>query len=234
MLSTVLVVVTFAAMVQTALGMGFGLTAAPVLALIDPVLVPVPALYIGTATALAATLNERSAVVWSEVKTGTIGRLTGTVCGAILLLQMTSRETFSLLFGMVILLAVVLSIAGWRLEITVRNLLSMGFISGFTGVITSVGAPPLALIYQHRPANPTRATLSAFFAIGGMASLLILNAVGWGRLTHLWLALMMAPAALLGSWIGRRVRGKFDRRYRVFLLMIATVASLLLIQRGLG
>ena len=70
MLSTVLVVVTFAAMVQTALGMGFGLTAAPVLALIDPVLVPVPALYIGTATALAATLNERSAVVWSEVKTG--------------------------------------------------------------------------------------------------------------------------------------------------------------------
>ena len=115
---------------------------------------------------------------------------------------MTSRETFSLLFGLVILLAVALSIAGWRLEITNKNLLSMGFISGFTGVITSVGAPPLALIYQHRPANPTRATLSAFFAIGGLASLIILNAVGWATLTHLWLALIMAPAALLGSWIG--------------------------------
>ena len=230
----VLTIVAFGSIVQAGLGMGFGLTVAPVLALIDPVLVPVPALYPGMATAVLGALSEKQNIVWNEVGIGMAGRFTGRLVGSVILLQMTDRSTFSLVFGIIILFAVILSIAGWRLQLNTKNLLSMGFISGFTGVITSVGAPPLALIYQHRPAIQTRATLAAFFAFGGAASLLILYATGWAGIDHLWMALFMAPAAILGTWIGRKLRGRFDSRYRRFLLAIAAFASVMLIMRGLA
>lgn len=220
--------------VQAGLGMGFGLTVAPVLALIDPVLVPVPALFMGTATAIWGAVGERANIVWKEVGIGMAGRASGILIGTFVLLQMTSRSTFSLVFGIIIMFAVGLSLAGWRLPLTIRNLMAMGFVSGFTGVITSVGAPPLALIYQHRPATETRATLATFFAIGGMASLSVLYVSGWANLSHLWIALFMVPPAFVGTVIGRRVRGRFDKRYRHFLLGIAALASVLLIIRGVS
>lgn len=230
----IVLIVMSGSIVQAGLGMGFGLTVAPVLALIDPVLVPVPALFMGTVTAIMGAMAERNNVVWREVGIGMTGRTTGILIGSVALLQMTSQSTFSLVFGVIILLAVALSLAGWRLQLTIRNLLAMGFVSGFTGVVTSVGAPPLALIYQHRPAVETRATLAAFFAFGGMMSLIVLYASGWATLSHLWIAMFMAPPAFIGTLIGRKLRGRFDKRYRYFLLAIAAFASVLLIIRGMS
>ena len=220
--------------VQAGLGMGFGLTVAPILALLDPVLVPVSALYLGTATSVAGALNERANIVWKEVAICLSGRMSGIFAGLLILVGLTSLATFSLVFGIIILFAVFLSIAGWRLALNTPNLFSVGVVSGFTGVITSVGAPPLALIYQHQPAAQSRATLATFFALGGLASLIVLYISGLGNLTHLWAALIMALPAALGTWLGRRMRGGFDQRYRVFLLGIATLASLMLIYRGLA
>jgi uncharacterized membrane protein YfcA len=230
----VLVIVFAGSVVQAGLGMGFGLTAAPVLALIDPVLVPVSALYVGTATSMAGAIKEHPNIVWREVGIGLTGRFIGLLLGLYLLIWMTSPSTFYLVFGSIILVAVMLSVAGWRLALTKRNLLAMGFFSGFSGIITSVGAPPLALIYQHQPAVRTRATLASFFAIGGMVSLIVLHLSGLANFDHLLLALFMAPAALLGTWVARRMLSRFDSRYRVFLLAVAAVASVLLIARGLA
>jgi len=230
----VLCIVVVGSIVQAGLGMGFGLTVAPLLALIDPIMVPVPALFMGAATAILGAYSEHEKIVWKEVGIGMIGRLTGILFGLFILVNMVSRDMFSLVFGIIILGAVILSVAGWSLAFNMRNLLSMGIVSGFTGIITSVGAPPLALIYQHRTADQSRATLAAFFAFGGVTSLIILYAVGYGRVDHFWLALFMAPAAFIGTWFGRRLKGKFDARYRSFLLAIAGFAALLLIIRGLG
>lgn len=229
----VLAIVAIGAIVQAGLGMGFGLSVAPVLALIDPVLVPAPALYLGMATAIVGAVSERQYIIWPEVGLGMLGRCTGIVLGLFVLLYLTERSTFSLVFGIIILFAVMLSIAGWSLKMTIPNLLSMGVISGFTGVITSVGAPPLALIYQGQPAQSSRPTLAAFFAFGGAISLLALYGAGWAGLEAFYLALFMAPAAIVGTLIGRRMRGRFDNRYRPALLGIAAVASVLLIIRGL-
>ncbi len=229
-----MVIVFAGSVVQSGLGMGFGLTAAPVLALLDPVLVPVSALYLGTATSIAGALSERANIAWREVTICLSGRISGILAGLFILISLTSLATFSLVFGLVILFAVLLSIAGWQLKLNMRNLFAMGIVSGFTGVITSVGAPPLALIYQNQPAVQTRATLAAFFALGGIASLIVLHLAGLASLTHFWLAILIAPAAILGTWSGRRMKGRFDRRYRVFLLAIAVLASLMLIYRGLS
>ena len=230
----VLIIVFAGSVVQAGLGMGFGLTVAPLLALIDPVLVPVPALFMGTVTAVLGSLNEPRNIVWPEVGVGMLGRFSGIVAGAFLLISLTSKSTFLLVFGVIILCAVILSIMGWRLAFTMRNLFAMGIVSGFTGVVTSVGAPPLALIYQDKPAEQTRATLATFFAIGGATSLLILFAIGWAKVDHIYMALFMAPAAAFGTWYGQKIRGRFVSKYRGFLLGVAGFASIMLILKGLS
>lgn len=227
-------IVLAGSVVQTGLGMGFGITAAPILALVDPALVPTAVLYLGTATSLAAAVNERSSIIWREVSIGLVGRVLGSFAGLYLLVGLASLATFSLVFGAVILFAVGLSVVGWKLALTPRNLLSMGVVSGFTGIITSVGAPPLALIYQHQPALKTRSTLASYFALGGVFSLVVLHVSGLADWSDIACALFLAPAAIAGTWLGRRYRTGFDGRYRIFLLSIAAFASLLLIYRGVA
>ena len=230
----VLGIVTVGAIIQAGLGMGFGLTVAPVLALIDPALVPAPALFLGMSTSLVGAVAERQNIVWPEVGIGTIGRTTGIVLGAILLTYISDRSTFQLVFGVIIAVAVALSVVGWRVPMSTRNLLGMGWISGFMGVITSVGAPPLALIYQNRDAVKSRPTLAAFFAIGCAMSLAALYVSGWAGVDQFWLACFMAPAAVVGTLFGSRLKGKVDNNYRPYLLSIAGVASVLLIIKGLS
>lgn len=230
----VLAIVFAGAVVQAGLGMGFGLTVAPALALIDPALVPASALYMGTATAAIGAMNERSGIVWREVGIGMAGRFAGIIAGLAVLISITDLSTFSLIFGCIILAAVLISVAGWQLALNTANLLGMGFVSGLMGIVTSVGAPPLALIYQSQDPAAARPTLAAFFMFGGALSLALLYASGLAGLTSFLGALFIAPAAFLGTFMGRRSRGRFDARYRPILLVIAGAASILLILRGIG
>lgn len=233
--AAVVVVVVFAgAIVQAGLGMGFGLSVAPLLALIDPIMVPTAALFLGAATSVAGAWAEREHIVWREVAIGFSGRLTGILIGGWVLLSLTDIKLFSLVFGCTILCAVILTAVGWQLAMNAFNLVTMGIVSGFMGIITSVGAPPLALIYQNRPAIPSRPTLATFFALGGTFSLVFIYTTGRGGWVDVQMALFMVPAAVTGTWFGRRLRGHFDTRYRPALLLIAFGASILLILRGLS
>ena len=230
----VLAIVAMGSVVQAGLGMGFGLTVAPVLALIDPALVPAPALYLGMSTAIIGAVSESRSISWKQVGTGMIGRTVGIVSGVVLLTLLVDRTSFQLLFGILIAAAVALSIIGWKLKLSIASLLSMGWISGFMGVITSVGAPPLALIYQEQPSETARPTLAAFFAFGGFISLVALYSTGWAGIREFYLALFMAPAAIIGTLFGRHVREKFDANYKPALLFVAGTASILLIIKGLS
>ena len=226
-------IVGAASVVQAGLGMGFGLTAAPLLALIDPHLVPVPTLIIGMVTAGMGGWRERGSIIWPEVGTGIAGRLIGVACGAFMLTQLVDRKAFMLVFGIMVAIAVILSLGGWRWRFSRFSLVSMGWLSGLMGTITSVGAPPLAMIYQDRRPEEARPTLSAFFAIGCAASLAGLALSGWAQLADVYLALAMVPPMLAGVWTARRIGGRLDSRFRPALIAISGVAAVVLILRGL-
>ena len=230
----VFVIVLAASVVQAGLGMGFGLTAAPLLALIDPHLVPAPTLIIGMVTAGIGGWRERNSIVWPEVGIGLAGRMLGVACGAFLLSQLVDRKAFMLVFGVMVAIAVLLSLGGWRWRFSPASLVSMGWLSGLMGTITSVGAPPLALIYQDRKPGQARPTLSAFFAFGCAASLIGLTLSGWAHAADLYLALAMAPPMLAGTWAARLLRGRLDSRFRPALMAIAGMAAIVLIIRGLS
>ena len=86
----VIAIVFTGSIVQAGLGMGFGLTVAPILALLDPVLVPICALYLGMATSIAGAWNERANIVWREVNICISGRILGILVGLYILLGLTS------------------------------------------------------------------------------------------------------------------------------------------------
>ncbi|RDC71423.1 sulfite exporter TauE/SafE family protein [Rhodovulum sp. 12E13] len=234
LLAAVLAVVFVAAIVQINLGMGFGLTAAPLLALLDPALVPVPTLILGLFTASLGAWREREGIAWAEVLLGAPGRMAGVAAGAGLLALITGPRPFMLAFGTLIALALILSVSGWRMPFTRGRLLAMSALSGLMGTLTSVGAPPMALLYQHRPVQTARPTMAAFFAVGCVLSLAGLALAGWARPSHVLLAAIMAPGLLAGIFAARAAGRLVDRRFRPALLAVSGVAAAILVARGLG
>jgi uncharacterized membrane protein YfcA len=233
LLAAILVIVFLGAIVQFGLGMGFGLTVAPMLAIIDPELVPAPTLFLGLMTAFIGAVRERHDIVWQEVGTGIFGRILGIAVAVLILASLPDRSIFELLFGLLVGLAVLFSIAGWRLNFSPINIGAMGIVSGIMGTITSVGAPPMAIVYQDKAANRARPTLAAFFALGCALSLLGLFLSGWADETDFLIALIMVPGVGAGYLASRLLKGSFDSRYRRYLLAITMLASIILIVRGL-
>ncbi len=223
-----------AAFVQTSLGIGFGLTAGPLLALLDPQLVPAPVLFLSGVTAGLGAWNERINTVWKEVAVGLFGRIVGTTCALGVLLLFVDVIGFELIFGILIAFAVILSSSGWRLRFNIGNLWSMAYISGFMGTITSVGAPPLALIYQNHNPAVARPTLATFFTFGCVVSfggLCLIGRVDWHDMLFI---VTMAPAMFMGIFVARRFATSIvGERYRKYLLVIAGIAAIILIYKGI-
>lgn len=129
--------------------------------------------------------------------------------------------------------AVLLSISGWRLPFTGSSLTAMALLSGIMGTITSVGAPPLAIIYQDRSPQAARPTLAAFFAAGCAISLAGLYISGWAGMRDLILATIMIPGMIAGLVASQFLKGRFDSRFRPALLSLSSIAACVLIIRGL-
>lgn len=233
-LATVALVIVAASLVQFGLGMGFGLMAAPLLALLDPALVPAPTLVLGMLTSGWGAWSERSQIRWDEVGIGTIGRIAGVAAAIAAMTQIRDQRAFLLVFGLLVGLAVILSLAGRRLAFTRPNLVAMSALSGLMATFTSVGAPPLALVYQGRPAKEARPTLAAFFAVGCLIALAGLFSAGLAGWRHVALAGLMLPPMIVGRIVSRRLKGRFDHRYRAALLTLAGTVAVLLVARGLS
>lgn len=226
-------IVFFASVVQASLGMGFGLTAAPLLAIVDPVFVPVATIIIGMISSTIGAVGEHSQILWADVFSAVTGRLSGTFVAAFLLLLTVDKNGFLVLFGCGVAVAVLLSTLGHSIRKTPFNLFVMGSVSGTMGTITGVGAPPLALVYQGSYAGQARPTLAAIFAFGCGISLLMLVSIGWVGSQEIIVAALMLPPMAAGTTAGRKMRLNFDQKYRFALLSLAAGAAVLLIIRGL-
>ena len=147
---------------------------------------------------------------------------------------MLPLTTYNLVFGSLVLAAVLLSMSGWRVLPTARNLLTAGFASGYMGTLTSIGAPPLAIAYQHDSAASMRATMAAYFVIGSAFSLLVLALFGKFSAHEAIAGTVFRPPLLAGFGIsGHIVRRMNDRRARVAVLWLSGLSALALIAKTL-
>lgn len=234
LMAATVAMVTLAAIVQAGLGMGFGLTAAPLLAVLDPALVPGPMLILSLVTSAWVAARDPGQIRWPEVWLACAGRLAGAGAVTAVLLSVADRSTVSVIFAVLIGSAVALSALGLRLRCTRPRLVWLGALSGVVGTVTSVGGPVMALLYQDRPPREARATLSAFFVIGCAMSLGMLAATGLAGLRDLWLAALMTPPMVAGMLLGKRFQGRFDRRYRPAILAVSGFAAMVILVRELA
>lgn len=227
------IIVCAATIVQLNIGMGFGMTAGPLLALLDTSLVPVTGLALSSISAIIGTFLTWQNIQWQDLKFSISGRLIGSLLAVSILLLLPNQKSFMIAFGLLTAFGLVLSISGLKFPFNSQSLLLAGTISGTMGTITSVGAPPLALIYQDQQPVPSRATLTAFFAFGCVLSIVILMLAGIGTWREIAIAFLLLPATALGVVLAKPLRPLVDRRYQVFLRLIAAIAAFMLIWRGL-
>lgn len=226
-------VVAVAAIVQGAAGLGFGVVAAPILAIIDPVMVPGPLLVLALCLSILVAWRERTHIRYAELAAALSGRIPASFLGG-LTVGLLPQQHFLLLFALMILAAVGLSLSGWKLATNKRNLFAAGAASGYMGTITSVGAPPMAIVYQRVPGPELRATMAAFFVVGAAISIGALAAFGAFGWTDLVLSVKLIPAMILGFAVSGSMVAIIDRGYaRTAILTLCTASAGALLVKAL-
>ncbi len=183
--------------VQTAIGFGLAIVAAPLLFLISADYVPAPICIVALFISILNALKHRSNIELGGLKMALIGRVPGSIAGGILLV-LVSTDVLALWLGLLVLFAVAVSLLPYRIEPTPIKMGIAGFFSGFFGTSSAIGGPPMALILQHQEANQLRGNLSAFFVFSSIISLIIQIPAGFLTLHHLWITIPLIPSAWLG------------------------------------
>ena len=231
-LAAVAIIATGAA-VQGSVGFGLGVLGAPILALIDPRLVPGPLLLDALLLTVLVAVREWKWVRFADLAWSLPGRLAGTVI-AVLLMKAVPADRFQIPLGLLVLAAVALSKWGPKLPLNPRTLTAAGLAAGVMSTFTSIGGPPMALIYQHEEGPRVRGTLAAFFTIGvifSMGGLRVAGRFGW---LEVRLAAWLLPGVVLGFLLSRWSARWLDRGHtRALVLATSAVAAVLVVLKAL-
>lgn len=196
-------VILVGSFIQSSIGFGLAIIAAPVLFFIEPLFVPAPITVSALTLSLANARRHRHAISFTGLRAAIAGRIPGTVAGGLLLL-LIDQQALALWIGVTVLLAVVVSLTRIRVRPTNGALFSAGFLSGFMGTSSSIGGPPMALVLQHETGDYIRANLAAFFVFSCVLSLAMLALVGRFGMSEILLSLPLMPATLVGYWVAMR------------------------------
>lgn len=228
-----LFVTYFAATVQGIVGLGFAMVSVPILAFIDPAFAPVPQLLMTLPLTMVMAWRERSHLSLTGVGWILTGRLPGAVIG-LMLLAVATQAVLQATIAVFVLIAVAIIASGFHLRRSPATQFGAGLFSGVSGLVASIGGPPLALLYTRDEGAVVRSNLAAVFVIG--LSISIIARLVSGNMT--WedarVAALLFPALVAGyltsvafkdRWSGPAVRNG--------ILVLSFVGALALIGRVL-
>ncbi|MFO7648022.1 sulfite exporter TauE/SafE family protein [Halomonas sp. 3H] len=221
-------VLALGAFVQRATGFGLAVVGAPLLLMLEARLVPVILVLFGFTVALTTLRHYWREVRLAEIGTALVGRIPGNALGLWLLLAAPMAVLEKLIAGSV-LFAVAVTLFRFRLPVNRATLFGAGVLSGVFGTVAALSGPPMVLLLHGFPPDRLRGTLSAFFVVTALMTLLTLAPAGLVSAWHFGLALTFAPGVLAGSWLAGRVAHRLDRR----LLQGASLALCTLAALGL-
>jgi uncharacterized protein len=238
-LAVALGLVVIGAVIQGSIGFGLAAVVAPILLLVNKIFLPGPMLVTSFLLTSFIAWRDREHAVWPEVAVGTTGRIIGMVPAAYAI-RFMSGPAYELLFAVAVLAGVVISMAGWHVRLTLRNLFFTAIGSGFVSTVSAVGGPPMALVYQNEQATKIRGTLNAIFTVGTPISLIGLWWAGLrpGAAVHfgwpeLMLGVLMMPGAIVGFLLSRYTAARLhDRHTKPIILALAAATALVVIIRS--
>lgn len=233
----VLVVIAVAicagALVQSLIGIGLGLVAAPVVTLLAPELMPGGMLLVVTVLPVITLWREHDEIDWRGLGWAFPARVVGTAIGVWIVAAVDERA-LGVAVGVVVLLAVVLTVRTFVIPVTRTTLSIAGAIGGITGTASSIGGPPMAVLYQHRSPRQIRTTLAVYFVSGAALSIAGLGWSGELTLDEARLAGLMVAPLLLGFALSFALRQRLPVHVvRPAVLAVCGGAAVLLIVRSL-
>jgi uncharacterized membrane protein YfcA len=202
-----LLITAGATLVQGSVGMGFAMVSVPALSLIDPRLAPVPQLLVTIPLTMIMAWRERSSIDTHGVGWIIAGRIPGALIG-LALLAVATQQVLDAAIAVTVLAGVAILAGGYHIRRTSATKFGAGVASGTTGMIASIGGPPLGLLYSRADGDTVRSSLAAVFTIGLLITLTARTATGNITTTDLWVALGFYKRA--GALHELAVEGAFD------------------------
>ncbi|APU22620.1 sulfite exporter TauE/SafE family protein [Actinoalloteichus sp. GBA129-24] len=223
------VVVLVGAFLQASIGFGLGMLAGPVMALVEPSLVPVGVMLLATGVTAATVVLEREHLDLRGAGWALLGRVPGVIAGAALVAVLPT-QALSLFLAGVVLLGVFITIRGFAPRPTTGAVITAGAASGLMGTATSIGGPPMALVWQGKVGPALRGTMGAFFLVGSVMSLVALAVAGQVTAEIVTHTALLLPAAALGLLLSRPLARRLDvRRIRYVVLTVSVLGAVVLI-----
>ena len=222
------------ATVQGLVGLGIGLVAAPITTLVEPSLMPAVLLWLAFVMPIVTLAREHDAIDWPGLGWSLPTRVLGTGVGVALVATFTTGQ-LGVAVAVMVLVVVVLTVRTVVFPVNRANLLITGFVSGVTGTATSIGGPPMALLYQHREPRQLRCTLAVYFLIGAALSLVGLAIGGALHGRELEVAVILSPTLALGFVASRLLHRRVNPAHlRTGVLAVCALGSVVLLVRSLA
>jgi uncharacterized membrane protein YfcA len=222
------------ALVQGSIGFGLALIASPVLVSIDPTWVPGPLMLAGLPMVVLMGWRERHAVSFRGLGPAIFAQVVGIGVG-LLVRQQVSASALGVLVGVLVLLAVGVSVRGLHVEPSPRNLIYAAWVAGFMGATAAIPGPALALAHQHVAPARLRGTLVPFFIVGNVMTLAGLYASGAMGRSESEAALWLVPGVLLGLFASNFTAPRLNQSWtRIAVLAISAIAALNLVIQSVG
>jgi uncharacterized protein len=220
----------FGAIIQSSVGFGFGISAA-ILILFDPRLVPGTILVMGTFLASTNAIISFKHIYTKDLIISLFGRILGSLISIPILLLTFGKESFLVIFAIILLIAVYFSVKKFNITATPKNVFVASSISGFMGTITGIGGPPMGLVYQNSKSLNVSATLNAFFSIGAFISVIMLMYSDIIHEIDFYKAIALLPAVILGIWASKLkiIKNYIDTRFKNAVLLICIITAALII-----
>ncbi|MEV4106314.1 sulfite exporter TauE/SafE family protein [Nonomuraea sp. NPDC049695] len=217
------------AIVQGGVGFGLGLVAAPVLTMLSPDLMPGAIQVVNVTLPLFTLAVEWRTVDWRGLGFAVLGRLPGSVIGAVIVVYV-SVYTRGVFVAVMVLIAVALTARALSVPRNRLTVASAGFVSGITGTATGIGGPPMALVYQHAKGPQIRATLAMFFFLSAAQSLVILAIVDELPARALLTGAVLVVPMVLGFLVSGPLRRYLDGgKVRAAVLAVAAASAVALL-----
>lgn len=220
-------------LLQGITGFGLNLLAAPILIMVQPRLVPGPILVSALVLTVLMALRDHTGIDLRGVGWMAAGMLPGTALGSYLL-PVLPHKLLALILGFLVLAGVLLSLVGLRFPPRRWVLFLAGLFSGLGSTLASIGAPPVALVNQDLEPKRLRATLSGYFILSAITSLLALIPAGRMGPAELKLSFWLIPGVVLGFVGSGLLIDRMSRRtVRYVLLSLSGASALILIVQQL-
>ncbi len=221
------------AFVQGSVGFGHNLIAAPMLALVDDRFVPGPAIAGALVLTLLMAIRDRRGLHLGEIRIALVGRVPATILAA-LTVALLPKRPLAILFAALVLIAVAITASGVHVRPTRRTLLIAGSLSGYMATSTSIGGPPMAMVYANEEGRRMRGTLAGYFLVGSLFSLAALTATGTFGRTELGLSLLVVPGVVSGFLASSAGARRLDAGHtRPAVLAVAALSAVSVLAKTL-